>query len=33
VDDRAAAMIEQRYALSAILPRLVILFERAAPGR
>ena len=30
--DRAAAMIEDRYALSVTLPRLVDLFERAASG-
>ena len=33
VGDRAAAMIEERYALSVTLPRLVALFERAASGR
>jgi hypothetical protein len=31
--DRAAAMIEERYALSVTLPRLVAVFERAASGR
>jgi hypothetical protein len=33
VGDRAAAMIEERYALSVTLPRLVALFERPASGR
>ena len=33
VGDRAAAMIEERYALSVTLPRLVARFERATSGR
>ena len=33
VGDGAAAMIEERYALSVNLPRLVVRFERTASGR